>query len=426
MAGFTATRRTTPRGRAVTRASMGSIVSMAVAALVAGCGSNGTGQTGAGQSAPAVARSASPGASAATAAKTLAAGQQGTRQQVPWAQVGPGWILAEWSPALTGSAISLFLVDPAGGRYLIDTFPASPAASVPTILVDWSGDGQRALLTSRSGLGISPTVAVLNLRTLATTEFGLGPNAGAVGFTTPDGLAVIANVGSGGQGQHLARFSLTGSLELSYPTSFPGVGGPYGGSAIYSPDGTQLALDLGTGIELVSNGGQPTRFLPVNPSVSFCTARRWWTPSQVLVSCRPDGSGTLQLWLVPTSGAKPTALTASTPANPDLGDLDAWQLPSGTYVEASGACGYTYVAKLQADGLTTPVAIPGVPGGESTVILGAQDDRLAIRNVPGSPETCAHGPALLWFAPATNTVTPLLGGTVNGGYAMSAVLFGEW
>ena len=82
------------------------------------------------------------------------------------------------------------------------------------------------------------------------------------------------------------------------------------------------------------------------------------------------------------------------------------------------------MAKLQPDGLTTPVAVPGVPSGESTVMLGAQGDRLAIRNVPGAPQSCAHGPSLLWFAPATNSVTPLLGGAANGGYTEAAVLFG--
>jgi TolB protein len=144
----------------------------------------------------------------------------------------------------------------------------------------------------------------------------------------------------------------------------------------------------------------------------------------LLVSCLPGETSTSQLWLVPTSGATPTALTASPPAPPDLGDGDAWQLPSGTYVQAAGACGYTYVARIQPNGLTTPVEIPGVPSGESTIILGAQGDRLAIRNSPGSPQTCAHGPALMWFAPATNSVTPLLGGAVDGGYALAAVMFG--
>lgn len=421
MAGSIADRRTPRRDRVASAAAgLCSIVFVAVA--VAGCGSGGSGNPGAGPSAPALARSASPPASAATTVAALPAGQQGSRQQVPWAQVGPGWILAQWSPTWNGSAAtSLFLVDPAGGRYLIDTFPASATASAPTILVGWSGDGQRALLTSSAA---SPTVDVLNLRTLATTQFELA-NATPVGFTAPDGLAILVNVNINGAGQaKLERVSLTGQLELSYPASFV-PGGPYNGSALYSPDGTELAIGTSAGIELMSNDGQGLRHLNVRPSVQWCRPVRWWTPEELLASCLPADSGASQLWLVPASGATPTALTASPAANQDSGDLDAWQLSGGTYVQDAGACSYVYVAKLQPDGLTTPVAIPGVPTGESSVILGALGDRLAIRNTPGSPETCAHGPTLMWFAPTTNSVTPLLGGSVNGGYALAAVLFGE-
>jgi TolB protein len=212
----------------------------------------------------------------------LAAGQQGSRQQIPWAQVGPGWILAEWSSAWNGAAaISLFLIDPAGGRYLIDTFPANPTRSAPTILEDWSGDGQRALLISS---GVSPTVAVLNLRTLATTQFEL-TNGSPVGFTAPDGLAIIVNVSTDGLGHtKLERVSLTGQVELSYPTSFPG-GASYNGSALYSPDGTELAVGTChvviascaaamTGIELMTNAGQALRFLPVIASFEGCMPMR--------------------------------------------------------------------------------------------------------------------------------------------------------
>jgi hypothetical protein len=392
-----------------------------VAAAVAACGPAGADHLGANTSAPASSRSASPTATATTAAQALADGQQGSLEQVPWAQVGPGWILAEWSPSLSGSeATSLFLLDPAGGRYLIDTLPANPTASAPTILVGWSGDGERALLTSG---GASPTVAVLDLRTLTTTEFKL-TDASAAGFTAPDGFAVIANQNNSST-PVLERFSLTGQLELSYPTSFPGNGGTYDGSALYSPDGTELAVGTSTGIELMSNAGQGLRFLPVAPSLEFCSALRWWTPGELLVGCVPDGSGMDQLWLVPTSGATPTALTAAPPAPPDLGDADAWQVPSGTYVQDEGACSYTYIAKLQPDGLTTPVAVPGVPDGESVIIIGTQGNRLAIRNEPGSPETCAHGSTLMWFTPATNSVTPVLGGAANGGTIDSAIMFGE-
>lgn len=401
----------------ISRAAVCCIVAVAVGAAVAGCGSGPARQATAGSSAPASGRPASTASAAATTIPSLSAGQQGTQQQVPWSQVGPGWFLAEWQQAASPAAPTwLFLVDPAGGRYLIDTFPANPASSTPYLLIAWSGDGQRALLTSAAGA----TVGVLNLRTLALTEFGLGAGAGPLGFTAPDGLAIIAN-GSTGTGQVLQRFSLTGQLELSYPTSYPG-GGTYEGSALYSADGTELAVGTSTGVEMLSNDGQDLSFLAVSSSVGYCTPDRWWSATVLLVGCDPDGSGIQQLWLVPTSGATPTALTASPPAAGDVGDLDAWQLPSGTYLQDAGACGYVYVAKLASDGLTASVAVPGVPGGDSTVILGAQGNSLAIDALPA----CRQGASLMWFAPATNSVTPLLGGAASGGGTVESVfMFGQ-
>jgi TolB protein len=301
-------------------------------------------------------------------AAALPAGQQGSQQQVPWAQVGPGWILAEWSPTLDPSAaMSLFLIDPAGGRYLMDTCPADPAHSAPTSLLAWSGDGQRALLTNYSA---SATVAVLNLRTLATTQFQL-QNSFPVGFTRPAGEAILVSVNGNGSGQSkLERVSLTGQLELSYPTS-SSPGNVTNGSALYSPDGTELAVGTChvviasascaaalTGVELVSNAGQPIRFLPVIPSDSGCSPLRWWAPQELLVDCAPNGTNAGQDWLVPTSGATPKALTASPPAPSDLGDGNAWQIPSGIHVQDAGACSYTYVAKLQPNGLTAPSPYP--------------------------------------------------------------------
>jgi hypothetical protein len=43
----------------------------------------------------------------------------------------------------------------------------------------------------------------------------------------------------------------------------------------------------------------------------------------------------------------------------------------------------------------------------------------------GTYTACGGLPSLMWFAPATNTVTPLLGGAANGGYTGGAMLFGE-
>jgi hypothetical protein len=403
----------------MSRAAVRCIVAVAVVgvAAVAGCGSAPARHPDAGSSVPASGQPASPAAAAATTVPSLPAGQQGTQQQVPWSQVGPGWFLAEWQQAVSqAEPTSLFLVDPAGGRYLIDTFPANPGGSTPYLLAGWSGDGQRALLRSAA----SQTVGLLNLHTLALTEFELGTGTAPLGFTAPDGLAIMAD-GNTGTGQVLERFSLTGQLELSYPTSFPG-GGSYEGSALYSADGTELAVGTSTGVELLSNNGQDLSFLPVSSSVGYCTPHSWWTATVLLVGCVPSGSGIPQLWLVPISGATATALTAYPPAAGDLGDLDAWQLPSGTYLQDAGGCGYVYVAKLASDGLTAPLAVPGVPSGDSTVILGAHGNSLAIDAVPA----CQQGATLMWYAPATNSVIPLLGGAASGGGTVeNTYMFGE-
>lgn len=411
------------------RPTRGGTIVVAVAATVAtaigGCGSSpaaagpaGTAAQVAGTS-PATARSAS----ASSTLPPLPAGQQGSRQDVPWAQVGPGWFLAEWSRApdqagtapAKSAAPTLFLVDPSGGRYRIETLPGSLRSDY---LVAWSGDGQRALLAGGSG----PAMAVLDLRTAASTGFTLGGDVTPVGFTAPDGLAIIANKSAGTSHSHLERFSLTGMLERSYRALFPGPGGSYNGSALYSASGTELAAGTTTGVELMTNNGRVIRFLPVNPSVRFCSVLRWWTPEELLAGCMPaSGSAIQQLWLVPTSGARPTALTARPAARGDLGDLDAWPLPAGTYVQDAGACGYTYVARLNRNERTTPVPVPGVPAGESTIILGTQGSQLAIK----AKSACGGGGALMWFVPTTNSVIPLLGGSVNGGTLEAVAMFGE-
>ena len=94
---------------------------------------------------------------------TMAAhGVEAALGAVPWSQVGPGWMLAMWSPVPGLSAgeqappgtptyqtatTTLYLVDPAGGRYAITTFPPPGDGSNPR-LVDWSGDGTRALFAT--------------------------------------------------------------------------------------------------------------------------------------------------------------------------------------------------------------------------------------------------------------------------------------
>jgi hypothetical protein len=405
-----------------------------MAAAVAGCGtttapSRSAGKQATAHTAPGTGTTVTSTRHAAPATPPLPAGQEGSHQQIPWSQVGPGWFLAEWSsdqPHWPGQStgqsakpkpITLYLVDPAAGRYRIKTFPAGTSA--PDYLMYWSGDGQRALLGSTGTGSLESTSApsedaILNLHTLATTTFRPQLPVFIDGFTAPDGLALIS---AGNYTDPFQRLSLTGQHELTYPAPLPQAG-TYTDTVVYSADGNELALGTENGIELISNGGEGARFLPVSPSVSGCSTLRWWNSSEVLAGCMPHGSGKQQLWLVPTAGAKPTALTATPPASGDEGDLDAWQIPSGTYVHDAGACGYQYVAKLRPDGRTTPVTIPTALGSQA--ILGTQGDKLAILAAPA----CGEGGQLLWYAPATSSATPLLGGKANGGSVISAVMFG--
>ena len=81
---------------------------------------------------------------------------------------------------------------------------------------------------------------------------------------------------------------------------------------------------------------------------------------------RPNSSAN-QLWEVPLEGSTPTMITAENSGQGDdpgfggdLGDVDAWKLPGGTFLQSSGACGTAFLSKLTPTD-TTRVKIPGCP-----------------------------------------------------------------
>jgi TolB protein len=372
---------------------------------------------------------ATAGATSGSSATTLlAAGRQGSAADIPWSQVGPGWLLSGWVPtapktsgaASPSSPTTLYLIDPLGGRYAI----AAPAVTAGSDLVAWSGDGRRALFETQTSSVTSSLVTVVQLQDGTSTRFTIasdGPRS--IGFTAPDGLAVIA--GSQVQSTRtipMERFDLSGALAYTYPTSFPHAG-PIEGGALYTADGTELVLGTSRGMEVVTNGGQPVRYLPVNTRAGTCQPVRWWAAGVVLASCTPPGNGIALLWLVPTDGRPPTQLTVTPErGSGDLGDVDAWSLPGGDYLQDLGPCGYIYLAKLDAAGRTTPIRVPGTAAGKSVYVLGAYRDRLALT----ASLSCSPGSSsLMWFDPGTNVVTPLLGPPVNGGSAGPALLFGQ-
>jgi hypothetical protein len=392
------------------------------AVMVAGCSSS-TGSTAAHD------RSGSPTSSTSTSATAAPAahGVEAPIETVPWPRVGPGWMLATWSPVSGGSpgeppapgepspgtaTTTLYLVDPAGGRYAITTFPP-PGDSAGPQLVDWSGDGTQALFYAQ--YADPPAAILVDLHTGAQTKLTVH---GSPRFTRPDGKALLVETrGYTAHPGSLVSVDLAGNQHLTYP-----VGSDFGGGYISTPDGTQLVLGTPSGLALMGSDGTGGKVLPMQGQTD-CSPLRWWDGNRsttVLATCDgSDGSGT-RLWLVPISGATPTALTAPNNGQngPDLGDADAWPLPAGTFVQALGACGVVYLAKLNADGRTSPVSVPDVQS-DSVVVVNVHGNDLHLQAKAG----CGSGQALLAYDTTAGTSTMLLGPPVNGGGVIDAVAY---
>ena len=60
-------------------------------------------------------------------------------------------------------------------------------------------------------------------------------------------------------------------------------------------------------------------------------------------------------------------------------------------MQATGACGYRYLATLNADGTTTPVSVPNVDEDSSVVVLGANGGHLNLQ----ATVSCGTGQSLL-------------------------------
>ncbi|WP_085185192.1 hypothetical protein [Mycobacterium sp. IEC1808] len=408
------------RGRAAAwRARVG--VAALAAVLAAGC-------------APSSGIPAAHGPSGAPAAETQPAahGVEAAIQTIPWSQVGPGWMLALWSPAISHRpgekrdpnepdankvTTTLYLVDPAGGRYPITTFQPGSTAR----LLDWSGDRTHALMyTTKPGSLYDESAIAVDLRNGNQTTFPIA-DGGPIGYARPDGTAMLISRGHYPDRPTLHRVDLSGKEELTYP-----LGPEYTGGALPAPDGTQLVLGAVDGLALMGSDGTPGKQLPVPGNLTVCSPVRWWTSTVVLANCTDTGrfSHTGQLWQVPVDGTTPTALTAVNSGNGrdpgfsgDLGDTDAWQLPSGTFLQSIGGCGTVFLSRLTSDGHATRVKVPGL--SDSVVVDGVSGDKLVLVAKAG----CGPGTSLLAYDPAANTFTALLGPTVNGGSVTQAIVY---
>jgi TolB protein len=405
----------------------GAAVVAASTVMVVGCSSSTEPIARPGAPTPSTSSQANP------AATPVAFNTEAPIQDVPWSEVGPGWTLAMWNPATPtnpgdeyepgdktpyNSETTLYLVSPEGGRYAITTFEApGENGSVPT-LVDWSGDGTRALF-SRSGDDL--TVIEVDLRTGERTSFQVdGGYSAWPRYTKPEGKAVLLvkseDVDSPAA---LTRVDLSGKQQLTYPVDK--LGSEFNAQVLSSPDGTELMLGTDAGLSMMGNDGTPGRQLPV-PDASHCSPTRWWDAGVAVARCNGPDFSYSRLWLVPVDGSAPTPLTAENDGTqgPSVADLDAWKLPEGTFIQAAGGCGMVFLGKLNpSDGTTTPVDVPNVDEHRSVRVLGVADGHLQLQ----ATLSCGSGETLLDYDPAAGASTVLLGGETNGGGVVEAVSY---
>jgi TolB protein len=381
----------------------------------------------------------------APAPATSAAAQEAPGE-VPWDRVGPGWTLATWSPATAHrpgeqrapgeadpetAATTLFLVDPAGGRYPITTLAGADAR---LRLTDWSGDGRTALFVSAEYPGPSKIIAVDLHTGTQTTVLAKGNPS----FTRPTGQALLISTPfTGATPGTLTRIALDGTVQQTYPTEDLGGAGQFSGRYLATPDGTRLVLataNLGNelvprsddSLVIVANDGTIRRTVPTPMANAFCAPVRWWAAEVVLADCSAEHGSASQLWRVPIDGGTATPLTALNSGQGDdpgfggdIGAGIAWELPSGTFLQSVGACGTAFLSRLTTDGHTARVHVPGM--SDSVVVVGATGDKLVLQGHLG----CGDGTALVSYDPAANSSTVLLGPSVNSGSVTESILYPE-
>jgi hypothetical protein len=331
-------------------------------------------------------------ASAGAAGAATRAESTAPAAAVPWGSVGAGWVLTEYSTATRTKPEpeTLYLISPGGTKYSIYRWKSAASALG---LVAWAGNKMQALLGS--AVSTSATYDELNLRTGKLTAVTLAGKALALGYTLPTGQQILAETnnvfGTAEANITLARYTQAGKLVKKLVTEKA-----YNLSAVYSPNGEALGVSAASGLLLVSNaGGSPKELrVPGVQPVLGCTPERWWNASTILASCYPKNSGEPQLWLVPASGAKPSALTPVRTTGEDLGDINAWQLSSGLYLQSLGPCGTFEINKQAKNGSVTMVTVPGTVN--SPVVVTASSSRLLVQTLG-----CAGGGQLVWFNPAT-------------------------
>jgi hypothetical protein len=375
----------------------------------------------------------------------LPAGKIGSRASIPWSLVGAGWTLAEVSSGQPdadggpqgGSSASSYLVDPKGGRYTVGQIGAAT-------LLAWSGSGATALLSTPASGTSGTTYSLLTVASGQISSLALPPSVTVIGFTRPDGTALVAVRQSGGKFL-LQRYDLSGQLEATIgklprrptqPLWKPGSCGPDCG-AVSSPDGlTDVWGTTSNEMQLVGNAGGLIRRLhvPGSGNPPGCAPLSWWSSATVLANCAAPGQPSAnsdRLWLVPADGSAATPLTQGSGMPSGAGfDLAAAQTAGNVYVtqtsfnqcpSAASGPGGLAIMQVGPSGALSSVAIPDSTNTRNTVLAGVGNRLLVLAQTK-----CPGSYSLLWFSPANDTAQALLAAPGGELGVTAAIPFGTW
>jgi hypothetical protein len=347
------------------------------------------------------------GASAALAAPAQHSAGRSTAAAVPWRKASLGWAIAEYSasvfvpgqPSMDKPGVTtLYLTSPTGAKYAFYSWPKSqfPAWTV----VDWSGDRQRVLLEAFGAAGKPNRFEQVSLATRKVVSAFTEPSGVTMlSYTRPNGLNLLGTHVHG-LTIHVVRYDLTGKAQVVLASR------AILDSAIDSPNGTSVIIGTATGLEQVSNTGGRIKALKPPVAVHVCSPVRWWTARTVLAFCFARGPHPFpRLWLFPVGGGKVTALTPQRLGHgPDFGDLAAWRLSDGLYLQGQGiaGCGTSIIMRQWRNGSAHLMNVP-FTAGDNRIVTGLGGQLLVWGKHP-----CGSGGALLWYNPGTSAVTFIL------------------
>jgi hypothetical protein len=266
----------------------------------------------------------------------LGRGQEAPGSAIPWSQVNAGWQLALWTP-VTDSArlrsvpLTLFLVNPIGGRYRIATLPAGSSVEL------WAPDRRHVMIGHDMQSEQSRGLSEWDLRTgRQLSNFNLG-NRSLFGYADPAGQSIALFVpATAGQPGRMARFSLTGQHLQDFPLAGSAVGEIFG-DVLPSGDGRLLVVKAANGLAVLRSSDAALVRQVVRPAGDQqCQLRRWWTSQSVLAYCDVL-NGPINLYSIPIDGRPATVITHAQP--PDRGFTNGWPISGGMLLQRAGPCG---------------------------------------------------------------------------------------